>query len=102
MTATPLPDLNDAIIDETTLAQLFADLEACTAIVEVQLKGGAEDYSTQGAIDLALTSELLRARKVRAAQLRYHFEGSMWCDTIVALPVGYRLVRLAQSQTTIP
>lgn len=91
----PLPDLNQALLDEAGLAELLSDIEACTEATEIIPKQAAEGYVAENAtLTLADARRMLAARAVRAVQIRYRYDGVDWWDTLMVLPEGYRLVRI--------
>lgn len=92
----PLPDLHQAEFDEATLRQLFQDVSAHTELMEVIPKHSASAYVPEiAAITLAEGFDLLLAGNVRALQLRYRHDGSIWWDTLMPTPHGtFRLVRI--------
>jgi hypothetical protein len=91
----PLPDLNQALLDEAGLAELLSDIEACTEVTEIIPKQAAEGYVAENAtLTLADARRMLAARAVRAVQIRYRYDGVDWWDTLMVLPEGYRLVRI--------
>ena len=93
-----LPELTGAILDAATLDRLFADLEACTEILEIQVKTGARDMVGGGGgragPGLREARDMLASGSVRAVQIRYGYDGGTWCDTLMVLPQGVRLVRM--------
>ncbi len=86
----PLATLTTAVLDEATLAALFADIAALTTVDEVQVKGAATAYA--GAAGLADGQRLLAAG-ARGLQIRYRWNGEAWWDTLIRTPAGIRLVR---------
>ncbi len=96
-----LPELTGAVLDAATVDRLFADLEACTEIIEVQVKTGARDMTRPAGgtgIGLDEARALVQSVAARAVQVRYRYEGGEWCDTLMVLPPGQgvRLVRIRQ------
>lgn len=92
--APPLPELREAVLDPEVLDHLFADLEACTRVLEVRVKGAPDRYADRTTVDLRTARELLRAGAVRGAQVTYAYEGVEWTDTLLVGPGGVRLVRI--------
>lgn len=92
----PLPDLHHAELDVTTLRQLFQDVSIHTELMEVIPKHAASTYVPEiAAITLAEGLELLLAGGVRALQLRYRHNGTVWWDTLMSTPHGaFRIVRI--------
>lgn len=89
-----LPELNQAILDPQTLANLFRDIQSLTKVLEVIPKYAANAYVGQTSISLEEGHRLLRNRKVRAIQIRYIYEDAQWWDTLVDTPAGVRVVRI--------
>lgn len=94
--AKPLPTLHEGMLDSESLGALFRDLGALVEVVEVITKGGAVDRATPGRLTLETAEELLRTGAVRGVQVRYRYEDAEWWDTILALPRGFRVVRIQQ------
>ncbi|RBP45184.1 hypothetical protein DES53_103181 [Roseimicrobium gellanilyticum] len=91
----PLPELHGGMLNNETLAQLFEDYSHCTTVTEIIPKHAAQSHvPEQSHLTLASAQELLRTGSVRALQVRYHFDGGEWWDTIMTLPEGFRLVRI--------
>ena len=98
----PLPDLHQAELDEATLRQLFQDVSAHTELMEVIPKYSASVYvSDVAAITLAEGLDLLLGGGVRALQLRYRHDGSIWWDTLMPTPdQSFRIVRIQHDFTS--
>lgn len=88
----PLPDLEDALLDDAGLGSLAADIAALSTDVSVRCKGG-DAYSSPST--LAEAVEALRAGRVTAVQIAYHYDGKRWIDTVMRAPGGWRIVRIA-------
>jgi len=89
-----LPELTTGVLDGETLSRLLADLGSCTEVLEVQVKGGAEVRARAGALGLQEAGALLLSGGVRGVQVRYLYEGAVWCDTLIGGGAGIRLVRM--------
>ena len=89
-----LPDLQEAVLDDAVLSQLVADLETHATVLDVFLKGGATERTDARAVPLRDAVDALRARSVRAVQVRYRYDGDEWRDTLMGGPAGIRLVRM--------
>jgi len=92
-----LPDLQQSSLDPDTLAQLFADLAECTEIIEVIPKAMAAGYVPESSqIGLDEGRRMLLGGHVRGLQIRYHYQGSQWWDTLLPDTVtgGFRIVRI--------
>lgn len=90
--ALPEAELYDAVIDDATLARWVEDLCAFARVDRVMEKGGATSHAGQ-TTDIAASVVRLRAGEIRALQAWYRHEGSAWCDTVLAVPGGWRMVR---------
>jgi len=91
---TPLPQLQDAILDPETLEQLFQDIQHSTVVKEVLLKGGALAMTSGQSVPLAEAMEALKEGRVLGVQLRYWYNGADWWDTLMRTPKGIRLIRI--------
>ena len=89
----PVPLMVEGLIDSPTLARLFADIETVAAILSVREKGGPAEFAETGETPPAAALDRLLAGTARAVQVRYHFDGYEWSDTVVAVPNGYRVIR---------
>jgi len=101
VTASPddkFPELNDAVLGIEELSALFRDYRACATVVEILVKPGPGYVRTEARPTLEQAEEFLRARSVRGVQIRYQFNSSIWCDTLMPIADGIRLVRIGQSQ----
>jgi hypothetical protein len=92
-----LPELRTAELDAETLETLLADLATYTRIDSVQLKGGSEELCREARASLDGLRQLLLDKSVRGAQVRYHYEGDDWCDTLIVTDGGVRLVRMRRA-----
>ena len=93
-----LPELHESILDDDTVRDLVRDVSSLTKILEVIPKGGSEDYVAKNgklnSVDIELGRDLLLARQIRGLQIRYEHQGSQWWDTLIALPDGFKIVRI--------
>ncbi|HYG36209.1 MAG TPA: hypothetical protein VEC99_15565 [Clostridia bacterium] len=93
--APELPALHSTTLDLAQVEQLLADIEACTELREILPKYEAQGYVQQtSGVTLAQARELLLTRSVRALQLRYHYDGAEWWDTLMKVGDLYRIVRI--------
>ena len=92
----PLPAMSDAILGREELAALFQDYRVCAADLQIQLKTGPGFVLPHRAPSLDDAEAMLLAGNVRGLQLRYRFGEQNWCDTLMPLPSGARLVRIPQ------
>ena len=89
-----LPDLHQGLLDPETLQVYFEDLARHADVFDVIAKGAPEAYALEKTIDLELGRSLLDAGAVRGLQVRYHFNGGEWWDTLIRVSEGVRLVRI--------
>ncbi len=90
-----LPELHSASLDAAQVAQLLADIEACTELTEILPKFAAQQYVPDpAAVTLAQAREWLATRAVRGLQLRYRYDGADWWDTLMQDGDRYRIVRI--------
>jgi len=94
-----LPALRTADLDEEGLDTLLTDLAACAEDIELVVKSGPAARAECAAASLQLAIQRFRAGELRGVQIRYRFEGRVWCDTLMRTATGMRLVR---SQVLVP
>ncbi|MEZ6136633.1 MAG: hypothetical protein R3C53_17185 [Pirellulaceae bacterium] len=75
----PLPEILQAEWAKDQVLQLFADLAAGAQVQHVQLKSAKTDDT----VPLSTAEAAFAADEAHAIQVRYVFEGEMWCDTIM-------------------
>ncbi|MCA9125765.1 MAG: hypothetical protein KDB22_01725 [Planctomycetales bacterium] len=85
----PLPEILQAEWAKDQVLQLFADLAAGAQVQHVQLKSA----TTDAAVPLATAEAAFAAEEAHAIQVRYMFEGEMWCDTIMPGNPTTRIIR---------
>ncbi len=88
-----LAELHSADLDEATLTRLFEDLAGHAQVLEITLKAAAAQYAAAERVSLAAAQAALAQRGVRGAQIRYRWQGEIWCDTLLVTPAGWRIVR---------
>jgi hypothetical protein len=88
--------MSDAVLGRVELAALFRDYRVCAAGLQIQLKTGPGFVLPHGAPSLDDAEAMLLAGHIRGLQLRYRFGEQHWCDTLMPLPSGARLVRIPQ------
>jgi hypothetical protein len=93
MSTPALPVVYQGTIDETTARQVLADIAALARVLSVQVKG-AEHRHARGGMTLDAASTAWQAGAVGSLQVRYHHDGSEWCDTLLRGPAGIRIVRI--------
>ena len=81
------------------IEQLFLDLAAGAEVEHVQLKrtGPVEPLSLDSIGDQRVTlqeaSDAFQRGDASAIQIRYRFEGQVWCDTLLVREADVRIVR---------
>jgi len=89
-----LAELQDETIDDAILQRLFEDLDALAEIHAVHVKGAPRRRAQEQPVELREAFELLRAGRIRGAQVLYEYDGRSWCDTIIRQRDGHRLTRI--------
>ncbi len=89
-----LPPMQDAVLDEETLQQLFVDLSEVADTLEVRMKFANERPASEGSSSLAAAIAALSSRSVAGVQVHYRHDGVEWTDTLMPGPEGIRLVRI--------
>lgn len=75
----PLPEILQAEWAKDQVLQLFSDLAAGADVQHVQIKSPALNAT----VPLATAEAAFAADEAEAIQVRYVFEGEMWCDTFM-------------------
>lgn len=88
-----LPDLQDQVLDEPTVAALFGDLEL-VEMLEVRVKAAPGARAVAGTLEDARRA--WEEGALRGLQVRYRWEGAVWFDTLLRTPGGTRLVRMRE------
>ncbi len=88
-----VPPMSDAVLTNEQVTALFRDLEALATIHEISVKGrrSTTDSTPQS---LGVAQQMLINREVFGIQLRYRHDGQDWCDTLMPVKDGIRLVRI--------
>jgi hypothetical protein len=90
-----LPPLHTATLDLSQVEHLLADIEACTTHLEILPKFAAQGRVPEVAsVSLQTAREMLAQRRVRGLQLRYHYDGADWWDTLMVTGNLFRIVRI--------
>jgi hypothetical protein len=98
----PLPPLLQGELDAAGIATWFAELASHAHVHELRAKGGAVEYS-QGIAGLEALAAAWQGGALRAVQVRYTYDGEIWCDTALALPSGAaRIVRVREVDIAPP
>jgi hypothetical protein len=96
-----LPDLQDAVLNDEQLGQLFRDYHRCIDVLQIVVKQGRGRVA-DGEVNspsLEEAEHLIRERKVRGLQIRYAYDEDLWWDTLMPVSSGVRLVRILHSPT---
>lgn len=96
-----LPDLQDAVLNDEQLGQLFRDYHRCIDVLQIVVKQGRGRVA-DGEVNspsLEEAEHLIRERKVRGLQIRYAYDEDLWWDTLMPVSSGIRLVRILHSPT---
>ena len=90
-----LAELTEALVDSQLLERYFEDLARCAEIGEILPKLAVrERVVLDHAWTLLEAKAALTAGQVRGIQIRYHYDGAEWWDTLLAQESGVRLVRM--------
>ncbi|SMP59731.1 hypothetical protein SAMN06265222_106273 [Neorhodopirellula lusitana] len=85
----PLPEILQAEWAKDQVMQLFDDLSAGSDVQHVQLKS----TKTDATVTLNEAVAAFAAGEAHAIQVRYVFEGEMWCDTIMPGDPTTKIIR---------
>lgn len=88
------PDVGQSFIDRDTLDQYLADLEACTDVVDVSVKGARMDHARDESYSLTDAASMLLAGDVLGIQVRYVWRNERWWDTLIRRDQGIQLTRI--------
>jgi hypothetical protein len=91
----PLPEILQAFWARDQVLQLFAELAAGAVVQHVQLKSATTDDT----VPLAAAESAFIADEAHAIQVRYQFEGEVWCDTILPGNPTTKIIRTRIPQT---
>lgn len=90
-----LPPVYQADLDGEAYAALLRDLTSLDGGLDVVVKHAPNVLVPEGATwTLDAARRALEAGEVRAIQVRYVHEATLWIDTILRVPGGFRLVRM--------
>lgn len=91
-----LPNLLEGQLDREQCAKLFSDLSESAQVLHVQVR---PTVAREGDRKTSLheAQRMLDSGNARRVQIRYNYKGDTWCDTLVVLNAGVRLVRMCQS-----
>ncbi len=91
-----LPDLQDAELTDEALGSYLDELIGTKVKVQINVKGSVHTRSLHFE-SLAKLKEAFTRKSIHAAQLRYHYQGIDWVDTVLRKAQGARLVRMPLS-----
>ena len=89
-----LPELQDEVVDDETVADLFRDLGALTRVIEIQEKGAPRGHAELLGLDLESAANRYAAGEIRALQIVYVLDNETWCDTLLRQATGTRVLRM--------
>lgn len=92
-----LAELTESLLDRATFEAFLDDLEACTQVLDVLVKGGTKQRTDAKPVGLREAGAMLVEGAVHALQIRYRYDGSEWRDTLLWSPEGLRIVRMNMS-----
>jgi hypothetical protein len=93
----PLPDVQDGVLDADQVNQLFSDLELGADVCAIVYKRRAEEAdAAPGPLDLGAARAALDAGRILGVQIHYRHQGRGWCDTLMPVATGVRLIRIAR------
>jgi hypothetical protein len=90
--------MTDAVLDPAEVAALFRDYRALAGSMQIQLRNAPGLVLPHPSPTLDDAESLLLSGSIRGMQLRYQFNGRNWCDTLMPIPLGVRLVRISQQE----
>lgn len=100
--AIALAAVQEAVLDDATLRQLFFDLSQLAEVLEVRLKAAERAYATHSVPTLEAARQAVSTREALAVQLRYRYGNAEWIDTLVRVETGFRLVRVQAPSVPLP
>jgi len=91
-----LPELLQAEWGADQVMKLFDDLRDGAEVEHVQMRAAKDDRTTT----LAEAKLAFADGSAQAIQVRYRFEGEMWCDTILPSEQTTKIIRTRLPQTS--
>jgi hypothetical protein len=89
----PEPDVLEAHWDHEQVVTFFQDLGLAAQVEHVQVRSMADGKPTDRAVSLHEAQQLFVSQQAKAIQIRYRFELEPWCDTLMVLPDGVKIIR---------
>ena len=99
--ADALPPICDVLVDVATIDQLFFDIASAAELIGVTRKARGAQRADDAVPDLASAHSALRAGTISAVQLRYRHGGEEWCDTVMSIADGFRLIRISHTRALV-
>lgn len=97
-----LPPLQKGVLDGAAFAAYRAQLLRAATDVEVFVKAGAQRQGAHPDVSLERGLAMLGDGLLHSVQLRYHFEGVAWIDTLRRVDDGVAIVRMAAPSWVAP
>ncbi len=89
----PQPDVLEAQWDLEQVDNLFEDLQQGADVQHVQVRTMSDRGSQDRVVTLNTAHELLRCGQAKAIQIRYEFDQTSWCDTLMIDSAVVRIIR---------
>jgi hypothetical protein len=89
----PQPDVLEAHWELEQVDKLFEDLQQGAEILHVQVRTVSDDGPQDRVVTLNKAHELLRSGQAKAIQVRYTFDETNWCDTLMIDPAVVHIIR---------
>ena len=93
-----LPPFHEAVLSTAEIEVLFSDIEYFGKQIMVMTSARAAPTQDAGPALKQAQQNLLNG-SLSKIQIRYHFRGTNWIDTIQQRNDGYRIIRIAHAQT---
>ena len=97
MSAPPLPELADALVDADTVERLFDDLVGHAEILHVIVRGASQRNASSADVPIHDARAWILAGSINGVQVLYRWQGATWRDAILRNADGYRVVRMKVS-----
>ncbi|MEZ4655203.1 MAG: hypothetical protein R3E12_16820 [Candidatus Eisenbacteria bacterium] len=97
ITARSLPVVQTAVLDTATVEELLRDISSLADDLVIRLRFAGDLQSASRALSMEEAWRLLQGGAA-SVQVRYRFQDTNWCDSLIPGPGGYRFVRVAVSE----
>lgn len=87
------PEIFEAHWDREQVKDLFNELRSGAEVIHVQVRTMSANGLENHAVTLDQAQQLLDDGGAKMIQIRYHFEGQGWCDTLMVMPQEIRIIR---------